>query len=175
MVKAKKIEGRSEGCRGSHRGSCSWLWDGLTDSGQGFPKMAVLYNSWHHGGRDPRDTTVAVCAVAVSLYKSTRTTGKQRPHGAQEQPDCQTSWKEAEEKQSLHGGGLEGGHSRLWQLREPGVLTSQWLGCSWSFLVSPKERMCPSTADQQASCRDRNPLLSASPVPGTRPVLQGAG
>ena len=67
---------------GSHRGSCSWLWDGLTDSGQGFPKMAVLYNSWHHGGRDPRDTTVTVCAVAVSLYKSTRTTGKQRPHGS---------------------------------------------------------------------------------------------
>ena len=34
--------------------------------------------------------------------------GKQRPRGAQEQPDCQTSWKEVEEKQSLHGGGLEG-------------------------------------------------------------------
>lgn len=82
VVKAKKIEGRSAGFRGSHRGSCSWLWDGLTDSGQGFPKMAVLYNSWYHGGRDPHDMTVSVYAVAVSLYKSTRTAGKQRPRGS---------------------------------------------------------------------------------------------
>ncbi|CAI9163886.1 unnamed protein product [Rangifer tarandus platyrhynchus] len=34
--------------------------------------------------------------------------GKQRPRRAQEQPDCQTSQKEAEEKQILRGGGSEG-------------------------------------------------------------------
>lgn len=39
--------------QGSHHGSCIWLWDGLTDSGQGFPKMAVLYNSWCHLRRGP--------------------------------------------------------------------------------------------------------------------------
>ena len=89
--------------------------------------------------------------------------GKQRPRGAREQPDCQTSWKEAEEKQSLHGGGLEGGHSRLWQLRELGVLTSQWLGCSRSLLKS--ERAHPQ---QISKLHAGTEILSPQCVPSAR-------
>ena len=59
--------------------------------------------------------------------------------------------------------GLGGGHSRLWQLREPGVLTSQWLGCSRSLLKS--ERAHPQ---QISKLHLGTEILSPQCVPSAR-------
>ena len=67
-----------------------------------------------------------------------------------------------------------GGPSRLWQLREPGVLTSQQLGCSWSLLKS--EPAHPQQISRLHSGTEiLSPSQSVSPVPGTRRVLKDAG
>ena len=70
-----------------------------------------------------------------------------------------------EEKQILCGGGSEGGSFQV--VAAPGAGCPH-LSTAGMLLVPTKERTCPSTADQQAALRDRNPLSFSECVPSAR-------